>query len=186
MAQPEADPQRQGAQHHRHHNRQCEKRWVVAKCWPDLHSGHAQIVHGTDASPDHHATADQSRPGQVVPGQEAERYPGGKQARSGGKRGNPGVIVHMGGHFKGQHANKMHGPDAKAQRGRTAEQVQALHVKGVAAARSGSQGQPQVGSAHRDQQRQHHQAIVVLARHQLVGLWIQNKEVIKRQQARFL
>ena len=72
-------------------------------------------MHGADTGTDQHTADAQLRQAQVTPRQKTEGDPGGGQARQHRKQGNAQVVTYCRAQLEGEHAKKMHGPDAAAE-----------------------------------------------------------------------
>ena len=151
IAQVEGDPQGSAGSDDGDDHRQEEQGRVVADGRRHAHGCHAGVVHGADAG-----SHDESAGGEATPGEMAlADDPQGKQ-RGGnrdqeGKEGDGGVIAHGNGQTEGQHAEKMHGPDADSHGdGATGEPPERGASFGGGDA--GSHIQRGVGGEHRHQQ----------------------------------
>ena len=167
--QPKAHPQRQGRQHHGHHQRQHKAPQVVAHERGQLRGGHAHIVHGANARAHQHGSRPQHRGRKHRPHQHTQRHPRGKNAGQHRQQGHPGIKPALPTHGKSQHADVVHGPHATAQgqgpRGQG--QVFALRTLGLAGQLGHVHGHGR--SAGRNQHRQQHQPRVVLRPQQRIG-----------------
>ncbi len=158
VAQPEAHPQRQHGHACRHDHRQQHAPGVVEHRGPGLGRRHADVVHGANAQPHEHAAAHQRLRGQLRPHHQRQRQPGRQHAGQHGQRGDPGVVVAKGAGHEGQHADEVHGPDARAQAEGAREHAHAAYARrrGIARQPGNLHGHHRRGHGH--QHRQRHQA----------------------------
>ena len=114
--QTEAHPQRNDSQGDGHDYRQREHPGVITQQRRHLHRRHAAVVHGTNTSTNQHTADAELQQAQITSRQQIQGDPGGCQARQHGQQRDTQVETHRRTQLESEHAEKVHGPDATAER----------------------------------------------------------------------
>jgi hypothetical protein len=162
MAQAEGDPQRQAGGRDGDDHRQREQPRVVDDARLHAHGGHAGVVHGVDADAHHQGAGGQALPSQLGAADLPQRQAGGADRQQQRHHGQRQVEGDRDRQAEGQHADEVHGPDARAHGDGTADDPGG---DGAAArfAHAAGEAERRVGCGDRNQDGNQHQRCFVMS-----------------------
>ena len=113
VAQAKRYPERGTRGEYRDEDGEDEKPRQVVDAGRYLHGRHADVVHGGDAGTHQHGPEQDLVPGELGTTHQPERKGRGADGRHQGETGEGQIVSQRDGQVEGEHADKMHGPDAE-------------------------------------------------------------------------
>ncbi|MNC08522.1 hypothetical protein D3C75_561160 [compost metagenome] len=168
VAQPKRNPERGAGGEHSDQDGEREEAAVVMNAGIYLHGRHADVVHGGDAGPHQQGAPRDVAPGQLGAAHQPEREGRGADGRHQGEAGEGQIVAQRYGQVEGEHADKMHGPDAKPH-GEGAPREPEGGGPSPALAHPARHIQRRVRGEHRHQDGEKHQILAVITVEHGVG-----------------